>query len=93
VAQSWRTTVSVSRPEHASKLRAEAKHTYPRSSTHLAAVSGRHAIFLLAAVAVVGLALGAVKYRGAALGAASVLFAGILIGHYGQRIDQVTLAS
>src|SRR5688572_10847597 len=50
-----------------------------------------HAIFLLAAVAVAGRALGAITYRGVALGAAGVLFAGILIGHFGQRVDHATL--
>jgi putative transport protein len=50
-----------------------------------------HAIFLLAIVAVAGLALGSIKYRGVALGVAGVIFAGILIGHFGQRIDHATL--
>src|SRR4029453_13057139 len=50
-----------------------------------------HAIFLLAAVAVAGLALGSIKYRGVALGTAGVIFAGIVIGHFGQRIDHATL--
>jgi putative transport protein len=50
-----------------------------------------HAIFLLAAVCVAGLALGSLKYRGIALGTAGVVFAGILIGHFGERIDHATL--
>src|SRR4029434_2767976 len=50
-----------------------------------------HAIFLLSAVAVAGLALGSIKYRGAALGTAGVIFAGIVIGHFGERVDHATL--
>src|SRR5678815_4080307 len=50
-----------------------------------------HAIFLLAVVAVVGLAVGSVKYRGIALGTAGVVFAGIVVGHFGERIDHATL--
>jgi putative transport protein len=50
-----------------------------------------HAIFLLATVAVAGLALGSIKYRGVALGTAGVVFAGIVIGHFGERIDHATL--
>ena len=50
-----------------------------------------HAIFLLAIVAVAGLALGSIKYRGVALGSAGVIFAGIVIGHFGQRVDHATL--
>ena len=50
-----------------------------------------HALFLLATVAVIGLALGLVRYRGVGLGVAGVLFAGIVIGHFGQRIDHATL--
>ena len=50
-----------------------------------------HAIFLLATVAVAGLALGSVKYRGIALGTAGVIFAGIVIGHFGERVDHATL--
>lgn len=46
-----------------------------------------HAIVVLAAVAVLGLALGALKYRGVGLGSAGVLFAGILFGRFGNRID------
>ena len=50
-----------------------------------------HAILVLATVAVVGLALGAVRYRGIALGSAGVLFAGIVFGHFGGRIDHSIL--
>ena len=50
-----------------------------------------HAIFLLAIVAVAGLALGSIKYRGVALGTAGVIFAGIVIGHFGRRVDHATL--
>ena len=50
-----------------------------------------HAIFLLATVAVAGLALGSIKYHGVALGTAGVVFAGIVIGHFGQQVDHATL--
>ncbi|MHC1764525.1 MAG: hypothetical protein AB9869_09485 [Verrucomicrobiia bacterium] len=50
-----------------------------------------HALRVLATVAVVGLALGGLKYRGIGPGTAGVLFAGILFGHFGQRIDHVVL--
>jgi putative transport protein len=51
-----------------------------------------HAVLVLAAIAVVGLALAAVKVRGVGLGVAGVLFAGILFGHYGSAIDPNILA-
>jgi putative transport protein len=50
-----------------------------------------HAIGVLAFVCVVGMALGSVKVRGIGLGTAGVLFAGILVGHFGEQIDQRTL--
>jgi putative transport protein len=50
-----------------------------------------HAIAVLAFVCVVGMALGSVKVRGIGLGTAGVLFAGILVGHFGEQIDQRTL--
>src|SRR5580765_1059904 len=50
-----------------------------------------HAILVLASVAVVGLAAGSVKVRGIALGTAGVLFAGILFGHFGEKIDHAIL--
>ena len=46
-----------------------------------------HAILVLTTVAAAGLALGRVKYRGIALGTAGVLFAGILFGQFGEKID------
>jgi putative transport protein len=50
-----------------------------------------HAIGLLAFVCVVGMALGSLKFRGIGLGTAGVLFAGILVGHFGEKIDHRTL--
>lgn len=50
-----------------------------------------HAILVLATVAVVGLTLGSLKYRGIALGSAGVVFAGIIFGHFGEKIDHTTL--
>src|SRR4051794_19887587 len=50
-----------------------------------------HAILVISAVAVVGMALGSVKFRGISLGSAGVLFAGILFGHFGQRIEHSIL--
>jgi putative transport protein len=50
-----------------------------------------HAIGVLAFVCVVGMALGSLKFRGIGLGTAGVLFAGILIGHFGEEIDHRTL--
>jgi putative transport protein len=50
-----------------------------------------HAIFVIALVASSGLALGSLRYRGICLGAAGVVFAGILAGHFGQRIDRDVL--
>jgi putative transport protein len=46
-----------------------------------------HAILVLATVAAAGLGIGTLKCRGIGLGTAGVLFAGILVGHLGQRID------
>jgi putative transport protein len=50
-----------------------------------------HAIGVLAFVCVVGMALGSIKFRGIGLGTAGVLFAGILVGHFGEEIDHSTL--
>jgi len=50
-----------------------------------------HALLILATVALSGLALGALRFRGIGLGTAGVLFAGILFGHYGERIDHTIL--
>lgn len=51
-----------------------------------------HAVLLLALIIVLGLALSAVRVRGVGLGIAGVLFAGILIGHLGYRMDPSILA-
>ena len=50
-----------------------------------------HAIGVLAFVCVLGMALGSVKFRGIGLGTAGVLFAGILVGHFGEAVDHHTL--
>ena len=50
-----------------------------------------HAIGVLAFVCVVGMALGSVKVKGIGLGTAGVLFAGILVGHFGKAVDHHTL--
>src|SRR4051812_18395803 len=50
-----------------------------------------HAILMLSCVGVLGLALGSVKYRGISIGSAGVLFAGIVFGHFGERIDHSIL--
>jgi putative transport protein len=50
-----------------------------------------HAIGVLAFVCVLGMALGSIKVRGIGLGTAGVLFAGILVGHFGEEIDHRTL--
>ena len=50
-----------------------------------------HAILVLASVAVIGLAVGSLKFRGISLGTAGVLFAGILFGHFGERIEHSIL--
>ena len=50
-----------------------------------------HAIFVLAFVCVVGMALGSLKFRGIRLGTARVLFAGILVGQLGETVDDLTL--
>ena len=50
-----------------------------------------HAIGVLAFVCVLGMALGSIKVRGIGLGTAAVLFAGILVGHFGEEIDHGTL--
>ena len=51
----------------------------------------RHAIGVLAFVCVIGMALGSVKFRGIGLGTSGVLFAGILVGHFGEAVDHHTL--
>lgn len=50
-----------------------------------------HAVAVLALVCVAGLALGSVKFRGAGLGVAGVLFAGIIVGHFGKPVEKGTL--
>jgi putative transport protein len=50
-----------------------------------------HAIGVLAFVCVLGMALGSVKFRGIGLGTAGVLFAGIIVGHFGNPVDHRTL--
>ncbi|QIF02327.1 putative transporter [Roseimicrobium sp. ORNL1] len=51
-----------------------------------------HSIGVLALVCVLGMAFGSVKFRGIKLGTAGVLFAGILVGHFGKEVDHHTLA-
>ena len=50
------------------------------------------AIGVFVLVCMAGMALGSVKVRGARLGSAGILFAGILAGHFGQPVDARTLA-
>ena len=50
-----------------------------------------HAIGALAFVCVLGMALGSLKFRGIGLGTAGVLFAGIIVGHFGNPVDHQTL--
>jgi putative transport protein len=50
-----------------------------------------HAIGALAFVCVLGMALGGLKFRGIGLGTAGVLFAGIIVGHFGNPVDNRTL--
>ncbi len=46
-----------------------------------------YAVGVLALVCVLGMALGSLKFRGIGLGTAGVLFAGILVGHFGEAVD------
>ena len=50
-----------------------------------------HAIGVLTFVCVLGMALGSAKFRGIGLGTSGVLFAGILVGHFGEAVDHHTL--
>jgi putative transport protein len=50
-----------------------------------------YAVGVLALVCVLGMALGSLKFRGIGLGTAGVLFAGILVGHFGETVDPHTL--
>ena len=45
------------------------------------------AVLVFSLVAVLGLSLAGIKFRGVGIGIAGVLFAGILIGHAGIRIE------
>src|SRR6187401_2449130 len=50
-----------------------------------------YAIGVFAIVCVLGMGLGSLKFKGIGLGTAGVLFAGILVGHFGEKIDHATL--
>ena len=50
-----------------------------------------HAIGVLSFVCVLGMALGSVRFRGIGLGTSGVLFAGIIVGHFGEAVDHATL--
>ncbi len=45
------------------------------------------ALLLVSLIAAAGIALGSIKFRGIGLGTAGVLFAGLLVGHLGYRIE------
>ena len=47
-----------------------------------------HAVGILAFVCVLGMAFGSLKFRGIGLGTSGVLFAGILVGHFGEPVDE-----
>lgn len=49
------------------------------------------AVLVLSLIAVVGMALGSLRFRGIGLGTAGVLFAGIGFGHFGFHIDHEIL--
>ena len=48
------------------------------------------AVLVLSLVAALGLALGAVRFRGVGLGIAGVLFVGIAFGHFGLHVEERT---
>src|SRR6478736_3569112 len=50
-----------------------------------------HAVGVLTFVCVPAMRLGSVKFRGIGLGTSGVLFAGILVGHFGGEVDHQTL--
>jgi putative transport protein len=50
-----------------------------------------HTVGVLAFLCVLGMALGSLKLRGIGLGTAGVLFAGILVGHLGEAVNEQTL--
>src|SRR5260221_11781495 len=47
-----------------------------------------HAVLALSVVAALGLVIGSLGFRGVRLGAAGVMFAGLLLGQTGLHIDQ-----
>ncbi|HZM00840.1 MAG TPA: putative transporter [Planctomycetota bacterium] len=47
-----------------------------------------HAIGVLAAVCVLGMSIGSLRVGGVGLGTAGVLFAGLLVGHFGKAVDE-----
>jgi putative transport protein len=49
------------------------------------------AVLILSLVCAAGMALGSLKLRGAGLGTAGVLFAGIIVGHFGKPVDASVL--
>lgn len=51
-----------------------------------------HAVLVLSAVTVLGLAIGHIRFRGIGLGISGVLLAGILLGHFGLNIAPETLS-
>lgn len=53
--------------------------------------SAAQSVILLALIAMVGLAVGSVKFRGLGLGIAGVLFAGLAAGHFGLKINHSVL--
>jgi putative transport protein len=50
-----------------------------------------HAIGIIALVCVAGMSLGSIRVRGIKLGTAGVLFAAIVVGHFGKPVDRHTL--
>lgn len=50
-----------------------------------------HAVGVLSFVCVLGMAFGSMKFRGIGLGTSGVLFAGIVVGHFGEAVDHQTL--
>ena len=50
-----------------------------------------HAILVLCVVSIAGFAIATIKIRGIGLGSAGVLFAGLLFGHFGWKIEHSVL--
>ena len=50
-----------------------------------------HAVMVLSLVCVAGMALGDLRIRGIGLGTSGVLFAGIVVGHFGKPVNHETL--